>query len=71
MTADRRSAPGHRLRSQLEQRKVEDLKANRFNAALFPDSLSEESIALIAEDLAEHGQRVPVEVTSDGTIIDG
>ncbi len=55
---------------RIERREVSDLKPNRFNAALFPDSLSEASISVLAEDLARNGQRVPGEVTPDGTIID-
>jgi hypothetical protein len=60
-----------RSRYQIEQRKLSDMKPNRFNAALFPDSLSQTSIEQIADDLSRNGQRVPVEVTPSGIIIDG
>lgn len=53
-----------------ERRNLLDFKPNKFNAALFPDSLSDSSIAVLADDLARNGQRVPGEVTPDGTIID-
>jgi|GEM_PF-6599800 len=65
------SSPGPRARYDVQRWKLCDIAPNRFNSALFPDSLSEDSVALIADDLAQNGQRVPVEVTPDGTIIDG
>lgn len=55
----------------IERRKIAELRANRFNAALFPDSLSDASIAQIADDLARNGQRVAVEIMPDGEIMDG
>lgn len=58
--------PGRRV----ESRKLAELKPNRFNAVLFPDSLSAVSVELLADDLARNGQRVPGEVTPDGTIVD-
>lgn len=57
-------------RRSTERRNLLDLKPNKFNAALFPDSLSDSSIGVLADDLARNGQRVPGEVTPDGTIID-
>ena len=73
LTADdaQASEPSQRARRSVHSRKLAEMRPNRFNAALFPDSLSEASIALIAEDLDLNGQRVPVEVTPDGTIVDG
>jgi hypothetical protein len=56
---------------RIERRKVTSLKPNRFNAALFPDSLADTSIAVIAEDLQRNGQRTAIEITPDGTVIDG
>jgi hypothetical protein len=65
------SGPVPTRTKQIESWGIEKLKPNRFNAALFPDSLSDTSIALMADDLAKSGQRVAVEVTRDGTIVDG
>ncbi|HEY9593896.1 MAG TPA: ParB N-terminal domain-containing protein, partial [Spirochaetia bacterium] len=56
---------------QIESWRMGKLKPNKFNATLFPDSLSESSIALMVDDLAKSGQRVAVEITPDGTIVDG
>jgi hypothetical protein len=71
--ADAAQPPESRQRAQysVHSWKLDDMKPNRFNASLFPDSLSDASIALIADDLSQNGQRVPVAVTSDGTIVDG
>lgn len=46
------------------------LTPNKYNAALFPDSLSGESIEVLAESLKQ-GQRVPIEVTNSHVIVDG
>ena len=64
-------SPSQGSRSQVERRRVDELKPNAFNSSLFADSLSEPSIVLIADDLARNGQRVPVEVTPLGIIVDG
>jgi hypothetical protein len=58
-------------RTLIERREVGELRPNKFNESLFPDSLSDAAIKLIADDLARNGQRVPVEITSDSQLVDG
>ena len=53
-----------------ETRKLTDLRPNKFNEGLFPDSLSEASIQELADSIEVHGQQ-PILVTSDNIIIDG
>lgn len=60
------SAPG-----AIQRRRVDTMRPNQHNAALFPDSLSPASIAIMAEDLREHGQEQPLQITPDGVIING
>lgn len=65
---------GHdRNPNRLVQRWRHDaLKPNEFNARLFPDSLADDSIKVLAEQLLVDGrQRVPVEITPEGIILDG
>lgn len=51
--------------------RVDALRPNVHNARLFPDSLSDEQITLLAQDLAKRGQQVPLNITPGGTLVDG
>lgn len=50
---------------------IDSLKPNRINGEVFTDSLSGASITALADDMALHSQRVPIEIRSDGVILDG
>jgi hypothetical protein len=66
---ERHPSGGHEY--VVQRRRIDTLKANGHNVRLFPDSLGEAAIALIAEDLEAHGQRVPIHITPSDTIVDG
>lgn len=52
--------------------RLDALAPNEFNATLFPDSLGKASIEALAKQIQEDGiQRVPIEITPGGTILDG
>ena len=55
----------------LETRLVASLKPSKFNADIFVDSLSDEAVRDLVEDIKHRGLRVPLEVKPDGTIMDG
>src|SRR5262245_14825067 len=56
---------------QLPQRwKLARLKGHPLQAVMFGD-LSDEELRALAEDMREHGQRTPVEVLPDGTVLTG
>ncbi|MEO8179588.1 MAG: ParB/RepB/Spo0J family partition protein [Deltaproteobacteria bacterium] len=55
----------------IQRWRVDALKPNAHNQRLFPDSLGDASIALLAEDLEHRGQDVPVRITPSGIIVDG
>ena len=50
---------------------VADLRPNHINSTVFTDSLADESIATLADDIERHGLRHPIEVKPDGTIVEG
>lgn len=56
---------------RIQRWRVDALIPNMHNAALFPDSLSEAQIALLANDLKKHGQNVPITITPSAKIVDG
>ena len=51
--------------------KVTDLKPNAINDTVFTTSLTDLSIAKLAENIARRGLRHPLEIRPDGTILDG
>jgi len=52
--------------------KVDSLKPNPVNSATFTESLAEESIKSLAENIERnHGLRQPIEITESGMILDG
>ncbi|HVZ36673.1 MAG TPA: ParB/RepB/Spo0J family partition protein, partial [Polyangiaceae bacterium] len=63
-------AAGSGTRS-IQQWRVDALEPNPHNAHLFPDSLSCSQVELLAQDLATHGQGVPILITPTGKIVDG
>ncbi len=54
-----------------EIRLVGDLKPNAINARVFKQSLSEAGLGELANDIAVRGLRYPIDVTTDGVILDG
>lgn len=53
----------------VERRRVDSLRASPVNEALFDESLADASIQQLAETMSV--QRVPIEITLDGEIVDG
>lgn len=57
--------------TQLSRRRVTDLRPNEVNCTVFTTSLSAKGIEVLAEDIRQRGQRQPIEIMVDGTILDG
>lgn len=58
--------------NQLPQRwRLDALKPHPLNSKLYGLSLGPERIKDLAEDIKEKGQRVPIEILADGTMLDG
>jgi ParB-like chromosome segregation protein Spo0J len=51
------------------QRRIQEITPNPHNEKLFPEALSEESIAALAADIAKHGLRQPIRITKVGAVI--
>lgn len=55
----------------IEERDVASLKPNTLNGTVFLESLADDSILELARDIERHGLRNPVEISLDGTIVEG
>lgn len=51
------------------QKRIKDISPNIHTEKLFPDSLTDESIAPLAADIAAHGLRHPIHITKKGAVI--
>jgi hypothetical protein len=58
-------------KGQATERRVADLNPNKINREIFSASLSDKGIEALVEDIRRRGQRVPIEIMADGTILDG
>lgn len=67
-TYGQEQAPGQR---EARVMKVADLRPNSVNSTVFATSLSDEGISELADDIRQRGLRHPVEVSPNGTILDG
>lgn len=54
-----------------QQWRLDALEPNSLNEKIYGLSLGPERIRELAEDIKDKGQRVPIEVLADGTILDG